>query len=111
DALAARGGDGLQGRLRLGCGHADLLLALGRAPRRPEQQDEDQHEEERDGEHAGAREDECQDDEDDRDDAADELARHRSYSAGPEKPSRRMRQKWTAMKRLAISGMKMQWRM
>jgi hypothetical protein len=34
-----------------------------------------------------------------------------TYSAGPEKPSRRMRQKWTAMKRLAISGMKMQWRM
>ena len=34
-----------------------------------------------------------------------------AYSGGPEKPSRRMRQKCTAMRMLATSGMKMQCRM
>ena len=33
------------------------------------------------------------------------------YKDGPEKPSRRMRQKWTAIKMLATTGMKMQCRM
>jgi hypothetical protein len=33
------------------------------------------------------------------------------YNDGPENPSRRIRQKCTAIRMLATSGMKMQWRM
>src|SRR6059036_946574 len=87
------------------------VLALGAPTCRPEEGDNDQDEDERDGEHAAAREDERQHDQDDGADDALQLRRHASYRAGPENPSRRMRQKWTAMKRLATSGMKMQWRM
>src|SRR5947199_2231187 len=87
------------------------VLALGAPTCRPEEGDNDQDEDERDGEHAAAREDERQHDQDDGADDALQLRWHPSYRAGPENPSRRMRQKWTAMKRLATSGMKMQWRM
>src|SRR5262245_59331543 len=85
--------------------------ALGLHAREPENPDQTEHEDERDGQHARAREDERQHDQHDREDGSLQFARHRFYSAGPEKPSRRMRQKCTAMKRLATSGMKMQWRM
>src|SRR5439155_5318255 len=86
------------------------LLALGAAARRPEERDNDENEDQRNGEHAGAGEHERQHDQDRGADDALQLARH-AQRAGPEKPSRRMRQKWTAMKRLATNGMKMQWRM
>src|SRR5207253_2944585 len=82
------------------------VLALGAPTCRPEEGNNDQDEDERDGQHAAAREDERQRDQDDGADDALQLRWHPSYRAGPENPSRRMRQKWTAMNRLATSGLK-----
>src|SRR2546426_870118 len=99
-----------QGTAFNGVAMRSALLALGAAARRPEERDNDEDEDQRNGEHAGAGEHERQHDQDRGADDALQLARH-AQRAGPEKPSRRMRQKWTAMKRLATNGMKMQWRM
>src|SRR5262249_47476801 len=100
-----------------GGGHGSGLLffcflALRRSPRRPEDQHEDEREEERQGHHTAAREEERADRQEEGGDAVLELGGHRRPPrAGPENPSRLMRQKCTARNRLVTSGMKMQCRM
>src|SRR2546426_823466 len=59
-----------------GIAMASLLLALGRPPRGPEDEDDAEYEEERDGEHAGAREHEREHDQDDGRDASFQLRGH-----------------------------------
>src|SRR4030095_4088901 len=89
-----------------------FFFALRRPPRRPEEQHKHEREEERQGHHALPRGQEREDHQNQRDDRVLELRRHRRpQRAGPENPSRRMRQKCTVRNRLVTSGMKMQCRM